>query len=313
MTYSNVEGLYDLVVTTVGLDDDGEANFFGVAGWWLAGSPPSKSSHPTYATITFRFYQHGTLNPVPLLGVNFFLEDAEVGERFRNFGYFDASGNLVATGIGGGILSFSATPNYHATDGSFENGSPFEGGNQTGKWIEMDVSTIAVSGFTFQAHRETSQAGSVIMTPFDPIVADYATWANDHFGAGADPAITDIMADPDGDGLSNLLEYFYGTDPNVKDNAAPQQTSLIGGQLTLTFHRNPGAGDLTATVRGADSPSGPWTDLARSVNGGAFGALISGVAVTETGSSDMVVQVTDLYSTGDPAHPARFLSLHVTK
>ena len=313
VTYYNVEGgTYDLVVTTSGLNAAGLASFFGVGGWWFEGSTPSKSSNPTYSTITFRFYQPGTTTPVGLLGVSFFLEDAETNERFRNFGYFNAAGTLVPTTIGGGILSFSATPITHLTDGSFENGSPFLGGDQVGKSIGMDVSGIAVSGFTFQAHRQTSGAGSVIMTPFDPLVADFATWAGDHFAAAAtDPLKAGVLADPDGDGLSNLQEYFHGTNPQVPDTAPAQQASLMGGRLTLTFQRNPGASDLTVTVLGADSTAGPWTELAQSTLGQPFVALVAGATVTESGSASISVQVQDLYTAGDPAHPARFLRLRV--
>jgi len=314
VTYYNVDGgAFDLVVTTSNLDSDGVASFFGVGGWWLAGSPPSSSQNPTYATVTFRFYSPGTTNPIGLLGIDFYLEDAEQTERFRNFGYFDATGTFVSTGIGGGILSFSVTPITHLTDGSFENGSPFQGGDQTGKWIQMNVSSIAVSGFTFQAHRQTSEAGSVTMTPFDPVIADYDMWAYDHFGTDAStPEIADMMADPDGDGLSNLMEYFYGTDPRVANLTNPQQTEVINGEVTLAFTRNPAASDLTAVVSGADSPGGPWAAPARSVNGGAFAALLPGVTVTETGTSSISVQVSDLYAAGDPAHPSRFLRLQVT-
>jgi hypothetical protein len=315
VTYSNVEGgSYDLVVTTSGLNADGEASFFGAGGWWFEGSPPSASSNPTYATVTFRFYHPGTTNPIGLLGISFFLEDAEKTERFRNFAYFDAAGTLMPTTIGGGILSFSVPPIIHLTDGSFENGSTFEGGDQVGKSIGMDVSSIAVSGFTFQAHRQTSGAGSVIMTPFDPLIADFATWATDHFGAdAADPLKAGIVADPDADGLSNLMEYFYGTDPKAVNATAPQQSSVVDGKLTLAFTRNPGASDLTVTVCGADSVAGPWADLARSINGGPFTALVPGVIVAESGTASIDVLVSDLYAAGDPAHPSRFLCLKVVR
>lgn len=312
VTYPSVLGAYDVVVTTSGLNAAGMASFFGTAGWWFEGSTPSASSNPTYGTVTFRFYHPGTTDPIGLLGVSFFLEDSERNERFRNFGYFNAAGTLVPTTIGGGILSFSATPITHLTDGSFENGSSFEGGDQAGKSIGMDVSTIAVSGFTFQAHRQTSGAGSVIMTPFDPLVADFAAWAGDHFGADAgDPSKAGLLADPDTDGLGNLMEYFFGTNPKVLNASTPQQISMVDGRLTLTFERNPGASDLTATVLGADSAAGPWTELALSANGGAFVALVPGVGVLETGSASVTVRITDLYAAGDPAHPSRFLYLRV--
>ena len=88
--------------------------------------------------------------------------------------------------------------------------------------------------------------------------------------------------------------------------------SIVLNRLTLTFPRNTSATDTTATVQGADTPAGPWTDLARSVNGAEFAALVVGVPVSETGSGPVLtVQVGDLYLVTDPGHPMRFLRLQV--
>lgn len=178
--YADVDhGAYDLEVTTSGLNRvgfyDDSATILGMAGWWFEGSAPSTSS---YATVTFRFFEPGTNNPMGLLGVSFYLEDAETNERFRNFGYYDTAGDLVPTTIGGGIISSSATPVTHLTDGSFESGNSFQSGTQVGKWIKMDVSGIPVSGFTFRAHRQTSGAGSVILSAIDPLAIDSNLGAN---------------------------------------------------------------------------------------------------------------------------------------
>ncbi|MCE9610417.1 MAG: autotransporter-associated beta strand repeat-containing protein [Chthoniobacter sp.] len=176
VTFSGVNsGAYDVAVTTSQLNAagyfDNSAMILGTAGWWFEGSSPSTSS---YATVTFRFFNPGTTTAKPLGAVSFYIEDAEVNERFRNFGYYDDAGILVPTTVGGGIVSTSATPILHLSDGSFENGSPFQGGTQVGKWIKMDMSSIAagVSGFTFQAHRQTSGAGSVILSAIDPLALD---------------------------------------------------------------------------------------------------------------------------------------------
>jgi len=45
--------------------------------------------------------------------------------------------------------------------------------------------------------------------------ADYDRWVSDHFSEQevGDPAIVGQDADPDGDGLANVLEYAFGTEP----------------------------------------------------------------------------------------------------
>ena len=71
-------------------------------------------------------------------------------------------------------------------------------------------------------------------------------------------------------------------------------------------------GDVTVTMQGADSPAGPWTDLARSTGGGTFTVLAAGAAVSETGSGyTRSVEVRDLYDLANPAHPQRNLRLRL--
>jgi hypothetical protein len=57
----------------------------------------------------------------------------------------------------------------------------------------------------------------------------------------------------------------------------------------------------------ADSPGGPWTDIARSTGGNAFTALVTGTGIIETGTGDArQVTITDPIS-----GPRRFIRLKV--
>ncbi|WP_264488694.1 Ig-like domain-containing protein [Luteolibacter arcticus] len=95
--------------------------------------------------------------------------------------------------------------------------------------------------------RSGSTRGSVagfIITPVGgpvPLVQDsYAQWQGIRFGASAgDPAITDDEADPNGDGVANLLAYTMGIDPLLQPAAGA--TAAQRGRLELveedgTFH-----------------------------------------------------------------------------
>jgi hypothetical protein len=259
--------------------------------------------------MTFQFFNSLTNQPYALSGIDLRLLDAEVNERFRDFGYWDANNNFVSVAYGSGLLTFSNTPIYHATDNSYENSAPAQGGDQEGKWIELNLSNVAITGFTLEAHRQTSSAGSVIMSD---IMSPWAAWRTQYFGAAPFPASADDFADPDGDGVTNVLEYFYGTDPTVPELPNPLQMTVVASRVTLTFPRNTAATDTTATVQGADSASGPWTDLARSVNGAPFAVLIGGVPVNESGSgSILTVTVGDEFLITDPGHSTRYLRLQV--
>ena len=140
-----------------------------------------------------------------------------------------------------------------------------------------------------------------------------AQWRQGFWGTtgAAGPSADD--ADPDNDALPNLLEYGFSGIPNSATQTPLPQSSIAGGRLTLTFVRNLTNTDLTMTAQAADAPTGPWTDLAQSVNAAATTALVGGVAIAESGTdAHRSVEVRDLYLTTDPAHPRRFLRVKVT-
>lgn len=79
-------------------------------------------------------------------------------------------------------------------------------------------------------------------------------WKQTRFGANAGiPAIAGDTADPDGNGVSNLIEYALGT-PALNPSAAVAipQTTLTNNALTLTFTRPATANDLAYTVQVSD-------------------------------------------------------------
>lgn len=122
-------------------------------------------------------------------------------------------------------------------------------------------------------------------------------------GGGADDA------DPDGD----FLEYAFGGDPTLAGSPPLPTCNAIGGKLALTFSRTLSNTDITMIVQAAELLSGPWTDLAASVNGAATAALVGGVAVAESGAgASRQVGASDLYFANDPLHPRRFLRVNVT-
>ena len=92
------------------------------------------------------------------------------------------------------------------------------------------------------------------MTVVISLPPTYALWKQASFTPAeqADPAISGANADPDGDGLSNLMEYAFGLDPKVADPAALPAVSMQNGALTLTYTRLHDAGDLTYAVEASD-------------------------------------------------------------
>ncbi|MDB4302601.1 lamin tail domain-containing protein [bacterium] len=100
----------------------------------------------------------------------------------------------------------------------------------------------------------------------EPIGTSYATWLSGHFSPAqlADPAISGENADPDGDSLSNLLEYAFLTDPlAVNPGGASISTGFtdISGEtyLTLTYPQRTPAGDLSYLPQIGEDLQG-WDD-----------------------------------------------------
>ena len=104
----------------------------------------------------------------------------------------------------------------------------------------------------------------------------HAHWRAKNFGASADqPAVAGDLADPDGDGIPNLLEYACGLAPLSADSAtarallprlAPGEAAAGGSGgasgLEFTFVRDLSASDLTYVVQ-VSTDLETWTDASR--------------------------------------------------
>jgi hypothetical protein len=131
----------------------------------------------------------------------------------------------------------------------------------------------------------------------------FDAWRVLEFGVNTNnPAISGDLADPDGDGIANLLEYGLYLNPN-----AAGVTGLPVGQvdtncscLSLTYHETIAATDLRYTVEAAADPGGPW-----STNGVAE-------AIIDADLFTMTIRASD---TGNPFASAgkRFMRLKISQ
>jgi autotransporter-associated beta strand protein len=95
-------------------------------------------------------------------------------------------------------------------------------------------------------------SGNPVVALVSDSATPYDTWA-ESFGLSGDNALTN--ADPDFDGVKNLIEFALGTDP-TQSSAGPV-VGRSGDFLTLTFPHIAG-GNLTYIVEGNDDLNGDW-------------------------------------------------------
>jgi hypothetical protein len=101
------------------------------------------------------------------------------------------------------------------------------------------------------------------------------SWRMQHFNTTAASGNAADLADPDGDGLVNLLEYATLSDP-MDSNAQAATLIKQGATMTFTYTKNPNAIDVTYIVEWSDSLSGGWSsvDVVEQANGNQVTATI---------------------------------------
>lgn len=232
----------------------------------------------------------------------------------------------VLTATGGTseiVLNWSASPAAasYTVKRSAEPGGPYEAiasgitatthtdsGLAVGTTYYYVVSAVNPLGES----ADSGVAGAKVLTPSE-------AWRQQKFGTIENAGGAADDSDPDHDGLTNLLEYAIGSDPNDSAVSDTPQSGIVGGRLTLTFTRNTAASDVVlSVVCSGNLAAGAWVEIARSVGGSAFSSEINGIStgatVSETGPGEIrTVQVGDAVQQSDPAHPKRFMRLEAKR
>ena len=131
-----------------------------------------------------------------------------------------------------------------------------------------------------------------------------------------DQASSAKSADPDGDGVSNLLEFASATDPLAAGAAWPvvEMTGTGGSPaLRLRFRRSAAASGLRYTIEAASSlaPS-TWEPVAEAEPGGPMTGLSARILVEEQPLPDGAIEAV-VTETRTPDDGARFMRLQVAE
>jgi len=218
-----------------------------------------------------------------------------------------ASITIPINRVGGSNGPLTAT--FNTADATALAGLDYTATNGVLTWLDGDVTgrslTIPILN---DGLAESNDSFSVALTGFfatntatitilkQPILV----WRATNFGTNANNStIAGDLADPDGDGLVNLVEYALGLDPNSPSVTGLPTLGFTNGFLTLTYTHINSATDITYTPEVS-------ADLAIWTNGPSYisESVLSSNAILQ------LMQARDLMPM--TATPNRFMRLHVT-
>ena len=179
-------------------------------------------------------------------------------------------------------------------------------------WQQLTSANITDNNENSNAVAITSQivsnflpAQSLLLSPYSMNVLQWhplsarESWRLINFGTTANTGNAADLADPDGDGLANLIEYGLSSDPNVAN-----ASSVVPTATGLIFKRNVTATDMNFVVEATtDLTASNWTELATKAGPGSW-LTNPNVTISETDNGTVTVnEVTNL--------PARFYRLRI--
>jgi len=143
------------------------------------------------------------------------------------------------TGVGGNIsvdpLLVDAATDFHLRSDSPCLDAGDDGRVQAG-WLDLDGEPR-----TQGAHVDI---GADEFTPVTPGAGSFEGWIAAHFTGQTDPAVIGVAADPDRDGLPNLVEFAFGLDPALAQSGFTGLRASVDPAaptvLTLEFTRPAG-------------------------------------------------------------------------
>lgn len=135
-------------------------------------------------------------------------------------------------------------------------------GNASGVYRVPTGQTWTLSGPVDMRGLTLINDGTIDQNGFTLLEGDtYSSWVT----GKVSPADTGALADPDGDGATNLEEYASGAHPAHAAETPQRTLSTVthngDSYLALTFRRRTGTPDVAYAVEADSSMSGPWTAL----------------------------------------------------
>jgi hypothetical protein len=265
----------------------------GVVSYWLNLFDTTITAGQTY---TLTFTDPSQANRAPVLA----LSNGDIRVRPGRVATISATGtdpDGTIPGLSTGALPDGATfVDAHAGQGTFT-------------WTPA-ADQVGVFTVLFKASDgQLSSTASARITVDPSAASGFELWQETHWTGVTDPAIIGSAADPDRDGLDNLMEYALDADPTVADDSVLPLVGLVKADglsyLTLAYDRRTDDPSLTYEVVASDALHAPlsgWTVQAT--------VLETGVTDAVTGRQHIKIRDSAPVETGG-AH--RYLRLRVTR
>ncbi len=204
-------------------------------------------------------------------GLTFHLRTANrvVTGSVKNSGGTGLGGIRVSAAITDGGVGYSTSTISNA-DGGYELPA------FAGTWsVSLSSGDLNSQGYQPVSAQDANTAGGNATVNFTATTggggSPYSNWRTSFFTPGelADQNISGPNADPDRDGIVNLLEYAFNLRPKVSESASLPQVGYQPSAgpaafLTLTFTRLTGNPGIAYNALEAPGTAGPWTSVAAS-------------------------------------------------
>jgi hypothetical protein len=168
--------------------------------------------------------------------------------------------------------------------------------------LALNPGGLAYGNYSATILIQTADAALPVLTlPVSLSISPIATWRQTFFGRADNAGIAADSADPDHDGLVNLLEYALGTDPTVA-NASPLSYALVSGHLNVSFKGpHPAPSDISY-----------WFEIANDLLAGIWqsGSAFTIQSVTDNHDGSETVTVID---NTPPSSTPHYLRIRITR
>jgi uncharacterized delta-60 repeat protein len=218
-------------------------------------------------------------NPTKTISTAFLLRVTDANlqftERLFNLSTFDVPSGLLILEATYGANGTTVNVKNHIESRIVNNSVNMTASNDNlgGDPVSGKVKTLYVRYQDSTGHYETNvqEGGTLILpnTSHRRLPMQFAQWASTKFSSGelSDQNISGYYSDPDGDGISNILESAFGGNPKVSDSVENSPfLDLVGDRIQITFICDSTRTNLNYIVEASNNLVS-WTEIARSVGG----------------------------------------------